>query len=246
MIANISIAISNGISIVIFTRSEDEAFILAYFRNYQKFVKIIVASDVGFDFIKLHRYLASSYVKSDFYFYKDTDSIVSKRELHYSKEWMEWARSGCMIIRDHPLHLAPIMGGMFALNHEFADKLACLTVNYCEHKAAVQPRNKYLYDQLWLGKCFYPLVRKSSTVYTSFFHYEGESIVDISSGRDPSCFIGSQHGMHTRRLLELESYSKYYSSREKKLKLPYVRIFSDLYQKVRLVLFFAKVVQFFR
>lgn len=245
MLSNISKAVANGISIIIFTRSEDEAFVLGYFDDYQDFVKVVVASDVRDDFIKLHRYLAPRYIDGDYYFYKDTDSLVTKRELFYSRDWLESAASDCMLIRDHPLHLAPVMGGMFGLNRNVAKKLTLSVVNYLRG-VCFAPNNKYLYDQLWLGANFYPSIRKSSTVYTSFFYYDGENIVDISSDRDPFCFIGSQYDMSNQRLLELESYSKYYSARGSKLNLPYVRAISDLYQKVRLVLFFAKMLQFFR
>ncbi|MUJ26412.1 hypothetical protein GNP73_00235 [Aliivibrio fischeri] len=236
LLINLDIARKLNVKVVLFTTLSECNFVKDYF---QEFIDILKVVSINKRFIKLHRYLAPDYIQGDYYFYKDTDSVITMRELTYSINWCKEINSSAMLVRDHPLHISPIMGGMFALNSDLAKILSHKVIMSLDNPKKLS-RNTYLYDQLWLTHYIYPLIAKKAHVYSSFFYYKNEHVVDISHDRDAKDFIGAQYKENAQRSLVLESYSKYYRT-SKGLTLPFIRKFSFLYQKVRLVLFFARV-----
>lgn len=242
---NITIAKENNIKIVIATLSEDLLFIKDYFKFASETVTIVsFEEEYAKKYPKLLRYLIPLNYQFDYYFFKDSDSVVTELELKYSNEWMKYKDSNCIIIRDHPLHIAPILGGMFGLSSGTAQKSANLLFQELVN-GKVKFKDGYLYDQLWLGKNIYPLVKSNSFIYSSHFSYLGEKIIDTNKHWNSKNCIGSQHFENPINIeLKYHKLIDLYSAGN--LSLPFYERFSSLYQKTRLVLYTAYFRNIFR
>jgi hypothetical protein len=242
---NIAIANDNNVKIVIATLCGDLKFIKDYFKFANDTVSIIsFEDDYAKRYPKLLRYLIPLYYQYNYYFFKDSDSVVTKLELKYSNEWMENQDSNCIIIRDHPLHVAPILGGMFGLSSNEAKRSASLLFqDFSDDK--IKSKDGYLYDQLWLGKSLYPIVKLRSTIYSSHFSYIGEKVIDTYKYWNSNKYIGSQHFESTINIeLKYHSLIELYSIG--KLSLPFYKKIPSVYQKTRIVLYTAYFRSLFR
>lgn len=91
---------------------------------------------------------------------RDTDSRLSWRERYAVDEWMS---SGKLfhIMRDHPNHNAPILGGMWGMRGGFAG-LNRLILNY-------KQTHKKLVDQHFLADIIYPKIKNNCLVHDEIF-----------------------------------------------------------------------------
>jgi len=245
MKSNVAIARDNDVKIVIATLNEDLKFIKDYFKFASETVSIISFEEhYAKKYPKLLRYLIPLNYQDYYYFFKDSDSVVTELELKYSNEWMENKGSNCIIIRDHPLHVAPILGGMFGLSSDTAKKSANLLFQeLCNGK--IKFKDGYLYDQLWLGKNIYPMVKFNSLIYSSHFSYLGEKVIDTNRYWNSNKYIGSQHFESTANIeLKYNKLIELYSIGN--LSLPFYEGISNVYQKTRIVLYMAYFRRFFR
>jgi len=235
---NVAIARDNNVKIVIATLNEDLIFIKDYFKFVNETVTIISFNeDYAEQYPKLLRYLIPLSYQYDYYFFKDSDSVVTELELKYSNEWMERKSSNCIIIRDHPLHVAPILGGMFGLSSNIAITSANLLFQELSN-GKVKFKDGYLYDQLWLGKNIYPMVKFSSFIYSSHFSYSGEKVIDTNKYWNSKKYIGSQHFESTTNIeLKYHKLIELYSIGN--LSLPFYERIASAYQKTRVVLYMA-------
>jgi hypothetical protein len=242
---NITIARKNNVKIIIATLCEDVMFIKDYFEFANDTVSIIsFKENYAKKYPKLLRYLIPLNYNYDYYFFKDSDSVVTESELGFSDEWINNNDSDCIIIRDHPLHTAPILGGMFGLSSKLAKYSANLLLqNFCDGK--VNFEDGYLYDQLWLGKCIYPMVKFNSSIYSSHFSYLGENVIDTYKYWNSNEYIGAQHFENTTNLeLKYKKLIRLYSVG--KLSVPFYERISSVYQKTRIVLYTAYFIGVFR
>ena len=94
---------------------------------------------------------------------RDSDSEILEREIAAISDW---ERSGkeFHIMRDHPMHSAPILGGMWGAKTNFAKQFMFKEDfnNYIDTKGQ---------DQEYLAT-IYPKVIRSALVHDSFFNYE--------------------------------------------------------------------------
>lgn len=99
---------------------------------------------------------------------RDTDTRILPRETTAVEEWLA---SGKLfhIMRDHPHHAYPILGGMFGTRKIPEIPSWCKTIeqNVFQHG----PRD---YDQTFLREIVYPNVVNRSLIHTSFARYGGE------------------------------------------------------------------------
>ena len=134
---------------------------------------------------KFWRFLPVFEKEVDVVLFRDSDSIITTREASLVNYWMNSDYSA-QILRDHPLHMAPIMAGMFGLKKEvfkvFAHQLE-LNKNLVQEKS-------YSADQVFLAKYVYKFIYKKAIVQTPFFTYPGENCLKISEAKDEN-FIGA-------------------------------------------------------
>jgi hypothetical protein len=210
VVSNILLARQEGAIVAISTTLSDEAKVRDYFSEYLDEIRI-----VSYDSLeqcshpKILRFLIPNVIKSDFYFFKDSDSIVTMKEARIMRDWMATVTPVAMIIRDHPLHVAPIMAGMFGIASTFANYL---TNSAYEAFFAASPRfrDHYSYDQDWLMTDVYPELVECADVYSSFLFYSGENVRRIERESSGSEFIGAQIRFPYPLLLERAAFYKWY------------------------------------
>lgn len=242
MFENITLAIKVHAHVVICTLIEDEDFLKVYFNEFISDITILsFDKDIECSYPKFLRYMVPLYLSSDYYFFKDSDSLVTDCEIKYMTEWMENQAGDCLILRDHPLHVAPILGGMFGFKNELAKNVALMLVSMFE-SGVVKYRDPYLYDQLWLAKIIYPLVRSTARVYSSHFYYFNENVIHTINEWDSSDYIGRQ--FFTETDMKLLKYNSYYQSGP--LAVPFYPNISFIYQKARPLIWCASLLSLFK
>jgi hypothetical protein len=112
---------------------------------------------------------------------RDCDSRFGKREVGAVTEWLEGGEP-FHIMRDHPEHRAPILGGMWGAIGPGLDIV---------RNALAQdvPADEPGVDQLFLTQHVYPAVRKSACIHDAYFCYEWHSR-PFPSPREGCAFVG--------------------------------------------------------
>ncbi len=210
VVSNILLARQEGALVAISTTARDEAKVRHFFRGYLD--EILIVSYDSMELCahpKILRFLIPNVLKSDFYFFKDSDSIVTMKEARIMREWMANVTPVAMIIRDHPLHVAPIMAGMFGIAWAAAE---FLTNSANQTFLAVEPRfrGRYSYDQDWLMTDVYPELVERAHVYSSFLFYSRENVRRIERESSGSGFIGAQTHCPYPPLLERAAFYNWY------------------------------------
>jgi hypothetical protein len=135
---------------------------------------------------KFWRFLPILENNIDVIIFRDSDSVFSKREEELVKIWLN-SEFDFHIIRDHQLHIAPIMAGMFGVKKDgfglFKDRLLSNPI--------LTSKNSYNSDQLFLADKLFPKIQKNVLINTSYFAYSSENFVKISKSSTSSHFIGA-------------------------------------------------------
>lgn len=129
------------------------------------------------------RLLAASFTQARTVSFRDSDSRILKREIEALDDWIS-AGTDLHIMRDHPHHLEPIMGGMFGIRprSRLSEQLIAI---------AQAARDRYGEDQRLLAKFVYPLHSRNSTVHDSIYHLESHAC-NFPTSRTASEFVGSR------------------------------------------------------
>ena len=98
---------------------------------------------------------------SDVMLSRDTDSRLSLREKMAVDEWLN-SDKDFHIMRDHPAHSAPIMGGMWGARGNILKDIKKMIDEY-------QKGDFWQVDQNFLRQKIYPLVKDKSFVHDEFF-----------------------------------------------------------------------------
>lgn len=114
------------------------------------------------------RFLAADDPSVSRVIFRDADSRPSKREAILVQDWVD-SKKRFHIVRDHPAHFTQIMAGMWGCvgssGLNFTSRIRQL--------ALIKPRPhlflKYGFDQYYLAKEIYPLIRSDSHVHDEFF-----------------------------------------------------------------------------
>jgi len=237
----IKLAKQVGARVVINAPRSSVVSINSYFKDHLSDFTLLDYEDSISDISpKILRFLVPLYVDSDFYFYKDSDSLVIDKELVIMKHWMSSINPVCMIIRDHPQHVSPILAGMFALSRSQALSVASNAKTYFKNSKNVG--NEYSYDQDWLMDRVYPKIRKSAIVYSSYFFYVGETVHRIGRSSYGDLHIGAQSINSKYSENKFDFYKSVYG--DKLLCLPYSSLINRalprlLYGRVRPTLLLA-------
>lgn len=95
---------------------------------------------------------------------RDSDSRFSERETAAVQEWLEGSKS-FHIMRDHPWHNTPILGGMWGARGNLLRDMAHLLTQF-------RSDGRKGSDQIFLATQIYPRIRTVACVHDSFFGYE--------------------------------------------------------------------------
>ena len=119
--------------------------------------------------------------------FRDADSRIQSREMLAVAEWLDSGKS-LHIMRDHPNHLTPILGGMWGLS---------LTQNMTlpDFSRINDFGDKVGEDQEFLAKYVYPNLKNKAFVHDSFFRFESSSH-SFPSVRVASEYVGESFNEH--------------------------------------------------
>jgi hypothetical protein len=132
---------------------------------------------------KLWRYLPASGEDVDCVIFRDADSLLSRRESRLVSEWNE-SNYLFHIIRDHPMHISPILAGMFGVKKSGFS----LIYDVIKDRGLYQMERGYDYDQVLLADHIYPKIHCKSMIHVSFFRFYNEKVRIIKPTID---YIGS-------------------------------------------------------
>jgi hypothetical protein len=129
------------------------------------------------------RYYAITNPSFDRILFRDVDSSISDREWMMISDWVK-SNKPFHIIRDHPAHLAPILGGLWGTTKKILD----VRIPW---QKMLNFGNTWGEDQRFLKEYVYPKIRKQAFVHDSFFLYEYRSrrIIHL---RDSGEYAGEQ------------------------------------------------------
>jgi len=123
------------------------------------------------------RFLAASDESVEVMLSRDADSRLSKREFDAVSEWMSSSRA-FHAMRDHPLHTAVIMGGMWGVKAPLLRDIESRILQYARG-------NFWQVDQNFLRDVIWPIVKDDAMVHDSF----GEGL-PFPGRRNGSDFVG--------------------------------------------------------
>lgn len=103
---------------------------------------------------------------SDIMISRDTDSRLSIREKLAVDEWIS-SEKNFHIMRDHPYHSVPILGGMWGSKQKILKNIKELVSNY-------NVGNFWQIDQNFLKDIIYPKIKNDCFVHDEFFNFEKE------------------------------------------------------------------------
>lgn len=135
---------------------------------------------------KMWRFLPIKNSNIDCVVFRDSDSLLTQRERDLVTAW-EQSDKLVHIIRDHPLHIAPILAGMFGMKR---DSFSILS-NLIQSNAPIIKSRPIDYDQVFLADHFYPIIRNNALIHVSFFKFWDEQVIKIEPVTDGCNYIGA-------------------------------------------------------
>lgn len=114
------------------------------------------------------RFKASWEPDVDIYLSRDTDSRITEREVEAIKEWLT-SDKDFHIMRDHPYHTVPILGGMWGCRNGLMRKIGLQ--EKIEEWMKNKKNDKKGVDQDFLGDVIYPIVYSTCFEHDPFFKY---------------------------------------------------------------------------
>jgi hypothetical protein len=118
--------------------------------------------------------------------FRDADSRLSEREKVIVEEWMSSSAS-LHIVRDHPFHTIPILGGLWGIQGK---QSLALAANVFERYRR-QFGSEYGSDQKFLAQHIYPAFRRDALAHDAFSSFTGENRRRIPARRHGE-FIGER------------------------------------------------------
>lgn len=98
---------------------------------------------------------------------RDVDSRITERELNAVQSWIDSGKT-FHIMRDHPNHRTPMLGGMWGASHKIKE------FDYI-WKFESRYGNAIGEDQRFLRDNLYPLAKRDALIHDSFFRFEKTS-----------------------------------------------------------------------
>jgi protein O-GlcNAc transferase len=118
---------------------------------------------------------------------RDVDSRLTVREKAAVDEWLE-SDKDFHIMRDHPYHNTPILGGMWGVRN-------CLLLDMVEYINEYSKGDFWQVDQNFLRECVYSKVKDEAFVHDEYFEKNPFPIK-----RDDGCFVGQAFNENDEQL----------------------------------------------
>ncbi len=110
------------------------------------------------------RYYAVKDFEFDQIIFRDVDSRISAREWLMIDQWID-SKKDFHIIRDHPSHMTPILGGLWGATGAIKSlDIQWQSINHFGES--------WGQDQIFLRKQVYPLIKRNLLIHDAFFKYE--------------------------------------------------------------------------
>lgn len=159
--------------------------------NPRPHCRIIRMSELHWCPAMMWRFLAADDPTVERFLSRDADSRISQREVDAVNEWIT-EDTVLHVMRDHPAHCQPIMGGMFGLmprrsNWEMP-KMETLIRQFLTEPCPDRP-GEYMHDQQFLWAKIWPWARVSATQHASVGRQAYPGSRDFPSGGLPR-FVG--------------------------------------------------------
>jgi hypothetical protein len=156
-----------------------------FFEKIKKYdnVEIVVMPEAGNWTGMFWRFFAASDLSVDVMVSRDADSRLGFREKHATDEWLK-SNKQFHIMRDHPNHGVPILGGMWGVKGRLLSDMQELSKNY-------KPGNFWQTDQIFLSKLVYSKVKDTALVHDEFF--EKRPFPEASRPRNRNHFVGQAY-----------------------------------------------------
>ena len=128
------------------------------------------------------RFLAAADPDVEVMISRDVDTLILEREVRAVEEWLD---SGKLlhIIRDHPKHEMPIMGGMWGCRASAFRNIKKLICKFGKFES-------YGSDQEFLSRIIYPNFLKDAWIHSECIRFHGEIIHPIPTIRQGDEVIG--------------------------------------------------------
>ena len=120
----------------------------------------------------------------DIYLSRDCDSRFSDREFNAIQEWLE-SDKDFHIMRDHPYHTVPILGGMWGCRNGILRN-----VNFSQTIEKWNQFHRKGIDQDFLAQVIYPFVKDKSLEHSEFNLKFGQEIRPFPTKRIDYEFVG--------------------------------------------------------
>lgn len=125
--------------------------------------EVVLMNEYGNWLATFWRFLPASDSDTEIMLSRDCDSRLNLREKAAVDEWMKSYES-FHIMRDHPLHCAKILGGIFGVKYPKLKKMKNMIDDY-------KANNCWGVDQEFLTKRIYPLIVNDCMVHDEYFNY---------------------------------------------------------------------------
>jgi hypothetical protein len=130
------------------------------------------------------RFWASEDPDVDIFLSRDCDSRITKREVNAVNEWLK-SDKDFHIMRDHPYHTVPILGGMWGCRNGIMREIGLINKINNWTKYSIKGC-----DQDFLGQIIYPIVKDKSLEHSEFNLSFGGNIHNFPSIRNNYEFVG--------------------------------------------------------
>jgi hypothetical protein len=156
------------------------------------------------------RFLAIDEIDADRVLVRDADSLIDARDAYCVREWIESGKP-FHIIRDYCCHTELIHAGMFAARSGIVDHVEERIAAYIATAGGNQPIDRTS-DQLFLGKCVWPMVRERALTHDSVYGYGTDVRVIPSEVADEAgprnAFIGANYANYRLQLATQETLAE--------------------------------------
>ena len=149
-----------------------------------------------------HRYRPIMDPTVDKVIFRDCDSIVNAREAVCVKAWTD-SKQPVHSMRDHRMHTAPIMGGMWGcypremlkIAKDFEASLQKRNMAIVNGEPEEGPRRGRLHysDQTWLAHYLWPLVKDHVIVHDNWKRFSGNELPVPHTLEDKRNFVGQAY-----------------------------------------------------
>lgn len=125
---------------------------------------------------------------------RDLDAWIIEREFQAVSEWLR-SKFSFHIMRDHPFHFFPILGGLWSIALKRNRSLSSQIFSKLMNKNLIRPYNNriYLEDQYFLVHHIWPLVQRHSMIHDSYYcdEFPSEGLVKAfpSQRANTGCFV---------------------------------------------------------